>query len=122
MNMTLYGLLTDFWQFVLMHAVSLVVSFLGGVVLSIIKLVEHFHRDERAKLTWGRYILYAIFCLVLLPFLGSLVTGIYLASGDKIQPVLAFQIGLSSPAMVSRLLSGIAEKQLNTPIPVEAGA
>ncbi len=81
------------------------------MVLFGLKMVEHFNRKREQKLSRSRYIIYMVFLLLTLPLLGSAVVAIYIFNGDKISPVLAFQIGLTSPAIVQSLIIAAADKR-----------
>lgn len=98
------------------------ISIVGGIVLFLIKLAEHWRRDEKDKLSKCRYfgyILYLVFCL---PTLGGMVAVIYILNGDKISPLLAFQVGLTSPAIAQSLMMSAANSAQKIPIKTQAGA
>ncbi|WP_031435094.1 hypothetical protein [Methylomarinum vadi] len=97
-------------QLISSNQLLIFIAFFGGVVLFGMKMAEHFSRKPENKFSNGRYFLYFVFLLVSLPILGSAVVIIYLANGDKISPVLAFQIGLTSPAIVQSLIIAAANK------------
>lgn len=61
------------------------------------------------------YDLVCIFLLVL-PSLGTIVLLIYLANGDKISSVLAFQVGLTSPAIVQSMIIAAANNLQRQPL------
>jgi uncharacterized membrane protein len=86
------------------------ISFIGGFILFGFKLVEHFSRSPSDKLVWWRYIGFFLFLALALPLLGLFVTLVYLINGDKISSMLAFQIGISSPAIVQSLMVAAANK------------
>ncbi|WP_429096713.1 hypothetical protein [Aeromonas veronii] len=86
----------------------IIISFFGGIVLFGIKLSEHFVRPPADKLPLEKYIGFVIFLFISLPTLGAGVTCIYLLNGDKISTILAFQIGLTSPAIVQSLIIAAA--------------
>lgn len=90
------------------HLLLIIVASLGGFVLAGLKIAEHFSKDEKDKLSAGKYCGFFIFIILGLPFLGALVTFIYLLNGDKISTILAFQIGLTSPAIVQSLIIAAA--------------
>ncbi|WJV23187.1 MULTISPECIES: hypothetical protein [Pseudomonas] len=104
--------------FVLIQANSLLLSIacFGGLVLFALKIVDHFNRAPENKLSSGRYVAYMLFLFVVLPVLGSAVVAIYLANGDKISPVLAFQVGLTSPAIVQSMIIAAANNLAKEPV------
>lgn len=89
----------------------LCVAGFDGMVLFGLKMVEHFNRKREEKLSRSRYIIYLIFLFLTLPLLGCTVVAIYIINGDKISPVLAFQIGLTSPAIVQSLIIAAVDKR-----------
>lgn len=93
---------------VISNSSILFISCFGGLVLFALKATEHFNRPMENKLSRGRYVIYALFLFLTLPVLGGAVLVIYLANGDKISPVLAFQVGLTSPAIVQSLIIAAA--------------
>lgn len=93
----------------------------GGLVLFGIHLTEHFQRETQDKLCWRRYSVFFIALLIMLPILGVGVTSIYLFNGDKISPVLAFQVGLTSPAIVKAIITAGANQMGSKPVPVDEG-
>lgn len=101
-------LIDNFVNFIITNPSTLFVASAGGLILGILKLVGHSNRDEKAKLSHSVYFWYLMFCIIALPVLGGFVTSLYILNGDKIQPLLALQIGLTSPAIVTSLLSGTA--------------
>jgi len=94
------------------------ISLLGGIVLFGFKLVEHFNRKPGDKMGHASYAGVFIFLLVTLPSLGALMTSIYIANGDKISPLLAFQVGLTSPAIAQSFMIVAANNIANKPEPV----
>ncbi|EJH8725751.1 hypothetical protein ACJX0I_05460 [Enterobacter hormaechei subsp. xiangfangensis] len=90
------------------HAATIIVAFFGGLVLFCMKMAQHFSREEKDKLPLARYIWFAISLMITLPLLGAGMTCIYLLNGDKISTLLAFQIGLTSPAIVQSLIIAAA--------------
>ncbi|MEV4978854.1 hypothetical protein [Enterobacter ludwigii] len=90
------------------HIITIIVAFFGGLVLFCMKMAEHFSRDEKDKLSFLRYIGFTLSLVVALPILGVGMTCVYLLNGDKISTLLAFQIGLTSPAIVQSLIIAAA--------------
>jgi hypothetical protein len=90
------------------HIDLIVISLFGGLVLFGIKIAEHFMRPDQEKLSLFKYIGFTLFLFFVLPILGAGVTSIYLLNGDKISSILAFQIGLTSPAIVQSLIIAAA--------------
>ena len=86
----------------------LAIACFGGLVLFCLKMVEHFNRATEDKLTTSRYVAFLLFLFITLPTLGAAVVAIYLVNGDKISPVLSFQVGLTSPAIVQSLIIAAA--------------
>lgn len=88
----------------------LVVAGFGGIVLFGLKCAAHYHRPEPDKLSNRKYIGLYLLLLIVLPGLGMGVMAIYLLNGDKISPFLAFQIGLTSPAIVQGMVVAAANQ------------
>ncbi|MBH1658483.1 hypothetical protein I5V54_07835 [Stenotrophomonas maltophilia] len=85
------------------------VAFFGGLVLFFLKVADHFNRKKSAKYTGYRYAGYMAYLFLTLPVLGAAVATIYLSNGDKLSTILAFQVGLTSPAIVQRLIVAAAD-------------
>ena len=100
------------------HIGLIVIALFGGVVLFGMKISEHFMRSEQDKLPLTKYIGFTLFIFVTLPILGAGVTCIYLLNGDKISTILAFQIGLTSPAIVQSLIIAAANNMAQKASPV----
>ncbi len=116
------NLIEQFTTFVFSHAPTLAIATIGGVVLFGLKLAEHFKRPAENKMPNKDYILSFIGTLIFLPFLGFIVTAVYLSNGDKINSILAFQIGLTSPAIALSLMRTFTDTQKNAPLAVEDDA
>lgn len=100
----------------------IVISIFGGIVLFGLKFTEHFMRSEQDKMPIQRYIIFFIGLLIALPFLGAGVTAIYLMNGDKLSPILALQVGLTSPAILQSLIIAAANSLAKNSAPaVTAG-
>lgn len=100
----------------------IVISIFGGIVLFGLKFVEHFMRTEQDKMPIRRYIIFFVGLLITLPLLGAGVTAIYLMNGDKLSPILALQVGLTSPAIVQSLVIAAANSIAKNSAPaVSAG-
>jgi len=98
----------------------IIVSLFGGFVLFCSKVAEHFNRDEVDKFSIGRYIAYMLCLFLFLPTLGGGVTFVYILNGDDISPILAFQIGLTSPGIVQGMLQSAANQLIKEPIETDA--
>ncbi len=103
------------------QALLLVVALFGGLVLFFLKIAQHFNRRKADKLPPWRYAGYVLFLFVTLPVLGVGVTGIYLANGDRISTILAFQVGLTSPAIVQSLIIAAANNLSRDAVPTVPG-
>lgn len=99
----------------------MIISILGGFVLFALKLAEHFMRDATDKMSIYRYVVYAISLFIFLPLLALIMTSVYLVNGDKISPVLAFQVGLTSPAIAQSMIIAAANKIAKSPAEVPPG-
>ncbi|MFV9657149.1 hypothetical protein ACNFCK_19840 [Pseudomonas sp. NY15366] len=104
-------------EIALLNSSIFFIACFGGLVLFALKATEHFNRPLANKLSGGRYTIYALFLFITLPTLGGAVVVIYLANGDKISPVLAFQVGLTSPAIVQSLIIAAANNMSKQPLP-----
>lgn len=98
------------------HPMLILTACFGGLVLFGLKAIEHFNRAPENKLSNGRYAIWLLFLFLVLPSLGGAVIIIYLANGDKISPVLAFQVGLTSPAIVQSMITAAANNLSKQPI------
>lgn len=96
----------------------IVVSIFGGLVLSALKISAHFMRDEKDKYPFFRYLAFFLFLIIGLPILGAGMTCVYLMNGDKISPLLALQIGLTSPAIAQSLIIAAANNLAKNTAPV----
>lgn len=92
------------------NAHLLVIACLGGLILFGLQCAEHYNRPEPDKLHFWKYIRIYVLLLVVLPGLGVIVMSVYLLNGDKISPVLALQIGLTSPAIVQSMIIAAANQ------------
>lgn len=88
----------------------LVIAFFGGIVLWGLKIAEHFMKAEQDKLPLVKYIFFVLALLICLPTLGVGVTSVYILNGDKLSPILALQVGLTSPAIVQSLIIAAANR------------
>lgn len=87
---------------------TILIAISGGLVLFAMKVTEHFNRPQQEKLSIPRYAAFFIWIFLGLPVLGGLMTSIYILNGDQISPILAFQVGLTSPAIVQSLIIAAA--------------
>lgn len=81
-----------------------VIAMVAGLLLGGLHLVNHFKRKEQDKMPWKQYSIFLAFLLIGLPLLGGFVTSVYILNGDKLSPMLALQVGLTSPAIVQSLM------------------
>lgn len=95
---------------------------LGGGVLVAAKLVGHFQLAPEQKMPLTRYVVFALFVTIFLPLLGGIVAMVYIANGDQISPMLAFQVGLTSPAIVQSLMTAAGNQLASNPIPISDSA
>lgn len=99
----------------------ILIAIIGGLVLWALKIAEHFLRAEQDKMPLGRYVFFVISLLLCLPALGGFVTSVYLMNGDKLSPILALQVGLTSPAIVQSLIimaaNNMAKKSVTVTLP-----
>jgi hypothetical protein len=74
---------------------------LGGIVLSIINLWEDYQKPKSRRVVKDR--LYVFFFFVW-PAIGVILAYVYVASGYKIDGMLAFTLGLTAPttAMIAK--------------------
>lgn len=93
------------------------IALFGGLVLFGLKFAEHFMRSEQDKLPLGKYIIFFIGLLLALPLLGVGVTSVYILNGDKLSPILALQVGLTSPAIVQSLIIAAANSLAKSTAP-----
>ena len=98
------------------------ISCFGGIVLFGLKLTEYINRVPEDKSTLLRAFIIHSLLFVVLPVLGAAVSGIYIMNGDKMSAILAFQVGLTSPAIVQSMIIAAANSAANDPVDVEAGA
>lgn len=98
-----------------------IVAAIGGVILFAFNLVEHFNRAKEDKLGFARYMAFFVFLFIGLPALGIVMVGVYLLNGDQLSPLLAFQVGLTSPAIVQSFLVAAANKLAGDGVQEKAG-
>lgn len=101
---------SNYWQ--------VVVAVFGGLVLTGLKLSDHFNRKKKDKYPFFQYLIFFSFLIIGLPLLGAGMTCVYLLNGDKISPLLALQIGLSSPAIAQSLITKAADNLASNTTPV----
>lgn len=99
-----------------------VIGLFGGITHVGFSIAEHWNRSQQHKLPWWRYLGWLLFLAICLPMLGAAVLLIYIDNGDKISPLLAFQIGLTSPAIVKGMLSSAANRLAERPIDLPPNA
>lgn len=84
------------------------IAIFGGLVLWGLKIAEHFRRSDQDKMPLAKYLFFVVSLLFVLPLLGGFVTSVYILNGDKLSPILALQVGLTSPAVVQSLIIAAA--------------
>ncbi|HDO1312069.1 hypothetical protein ACE1B4_17930 [Aeromonas veronii] len=84
---------------------TLFFSFIGSLFLTFRSIKEHIDREEKDKMTRGKYSIYFLGWAIGYPILGVVVALAYLASGNEFGSWLALQIGLTSPAIVAGIAS-----------------
>lgn len=92
----------------------LCIAGIGGFILFSFSLTEHFNKSDEDKLNWARYSIWFLFLFIGLPALGIIMVSVYVLNGDKLSAMLAFQVGLTSPAIVKALMSATANKMAKT--------
>ncbi len=98
------------------------ISCFGGLVLFGLKMAEYINRTPEDKMESKRaFIIYALLFLCL-PLLGAAVSTIYIVNGDKMGAVLAFQVGLTSPAIVQSMVIAAANNAAKEPVAVDPDA
>ncbi|OEF91287.1 hypothetical protein [Vibrio splendidus] len=85
---------------------TLVFALFGSIVLTVLSIKEHIDRDEKDKMSKGKYSMYFLGWVIGYPILGVVVALAYLASGNQFGSWLALQIGLTSPAILAGIASG----------------
>lgn len=106
------------WSALPANAHLIAISVFGGYALFGLKLAEHFMRATADKMPLQRYVVCFAALFVVLPVLGGSMTAIYLMNGDKLSPILALQVGLTSPAIVQSLIIAAAHSMSKTTAPV----
>lgn len=109
--------LNEFYSVMGLNINLVLISAFGGLVLFGFKIAEHFNRAPQDKMPLLKYFGFFISLLVALPILGLGMTTIYLMNGDKISPILAFQIGITSPAVAQTLMIAAANSLSNNSAP-----
>ena len=94
----------------------LLVALFGGFVLCGVKIAEHFNKPKYNKFPKSLYILWLLGIVVFFPVLGVGMVAIYLIDGAIIGAVLAFQVGLTSPALAQGMMGAIANQQGRKPL------
>jgi hypothetical protein len=98
------------------------VSCFGGIVLFGLKVTEYVIRAPEDKSTPLRAFFVHTLLLICLPVLGAGVSIIYILNGDKMGAVLAFQVGLTSPAIVQSMIIAAANRAASDPVKIKEGA
>jgi hypothetical protein len=96
----------------------LIIALIGGFILFCYDAFLILNHNKLNIDRAGYRILVTGLLLFGLPLLGVIVTGVYLMNGDKISPLLAFQIGLTSPAIVTAGMTiaanKLSDREMNT--------
>lgn len=100
---------------------TLLFSLIGSLFLTIRSIKEHLDREEKDKMTKGKYSMYFFGWVIGYPILGVVVALAYLASGNEFGCWLALQIGLTSPAIVAGIASSGANVISSQGIDTEPG-
>lgn len=100
---------------------TLFFSLVGSLILTAISIKEHIDREEKDKMTRGKYSIYFLGWLFGYPILGVVVALAYLASGNEFGSWLALQIGLTSPAIVAGIASSGANVLSNQGVDTAPG-
>ncbi|MFI2810770.1 hypothetical protein [Microbulbifer zhoushanensis] len=103
-----------------LHLVA--ISFFGGVVLFVLKLSDHLHRPPEDKMSNLRTGIIFFGLFIGLPILGAAMSIIYILNGDKMSALLAFQVGLTSPAIAKSAMTAYANRKSSSPLNVPSGA
>jgi hypothetical protein len=82
----------------------LCIAVVGGFVLFGFHVASHFNRALQDKLPWLKYAAAFAFLLLALPGLAFVMASVYILNGDKMSAILAFQVGVSSPALLQGLI------------------
>lgn len=115
-------LVDNIFNLILENVHLIVISFFGGLVLFGLKVAEYLNRPPEDKDgPFRAFVIYSLlfFCL---PLLGAAMASIYIMNGDKMSAVLAFQVGLTSPAIVQSMIIVAANKVAKQPVQIEPGA
>jgi lipid-A-disaccharide synthase-like uncharacterized protein len=105
------------WSTLPANAHLIAISVFGGYVLFGLKMAEHFMRSAPDKMPLARYVACFTALFVVLPVLGGSMTAIYLMNGDRLSPILALQVGLTSPAIVQSLIIAAAHSMSRSTAP-----
>jgi hypothetical protein len=97
--------LTAAFEILFSQSHLLITGAFGGLILCGTKVAAHFNKLSEDKLSAVRYSGWLLFILIVLPFLGLALVGVYILNGDKLSAVLALQVGLTSPAIITSLMS-----------------
>jgi polyferredoxin len=100
---------------------SILIAMCGGFILFCIKCGEHFNRKESDKMPISKYLLFLIGIFLFLPISGATVAAVYIMNGDQLSSVLAFQVGLTSPAIIQSFMATAANKMAQNNQEIESG-
>ncbi len=98
------------------------ISSFGGIVLFGLKVTEYINRSPEDQMPILKAVVLYFLLLLVLPLLGAAVSAIYIINGDKISAVLAFQVGLTSPAIVQSMVIAAANRAKQEPVTVNPDA
>lgn len=99
----------------------LVIALAGGFILFCYEVFQIVHYDKLHIQKLRYRLLVGAFLCIGLPVLGAVVAAVYITNGDQISPLLAFQIGLSSPAIATSLMTTAANTLAKGQIPTAPG-
>ena len=94
-----------FFRLVTENEINIYFALLGGLILGVFKLIEHYLRKPTDKYPWYVYIIYILICIIGFPFLGIFFILAYLSNGDKFSLLSSAQIGLTSPAILISMIA-----------------
>lgn len=103
-------MLNNFMEILNTNFDTLLFAALGGFLLWTYKLKEHYNRPIETKMSNSHYVFIHFILLLWLPFLGVVMSFIYLYNGDKLSIVLAIQVGISAPGLLDIFMANAMNK------------
>lgn len=100
---------TEYINLLKNNSVFLCYSLIGGLIVGIYKIWNHSLQPIEKKLSKNMFLWFLLYCLLIIPFFGVLVSTIHLEKETKMSLLLSLQIGISSPAFINMLLLSVAE-------------